>query len=222
MHPGNIHIQFYKENEELNSQEIHRLSSLQNEQLENELLKLNTQGFQPRCVIYDAGLVTELSPINLQNFLDLFVAVAEFDGDKVGQLLIERSKYRDSVTQESTFKSKLRSLLDKFKKDSLVMSNLNVGEILLTVLSAVQAHHVKIEGDFANLAIALALLEGIGKRLNPKMDLLEEALPMLKEASSLDKATAKTATVLYRKVYTRSMISTIFQRNPFVSLNPFE
>jgi predicted unusual protein kinase regulating ubiquinone biosynthesis (AarF/ABC1/UbiB family) len=41
---------------------------------------------------------------------------------------------------------------------------------------------VEIEGDFANIAVGLMLIEGLGQQLDPEMDLLKASVPFLKEA----------------------------------------
>ncbi|KAA8576739.1 hypothetical protein EYC84_006806 [Monilinia fructicola] len=47
-----------------------------------ELSKIDKEGFRPQLIFIDTGLVTELNATNRRNFLDLFKAVAEFDGYK--------------------------------------------------------------------------------------------------------------------------------------------
>lgn len=58
-------------------------------QWRNRLQQLQDQGYQPELVFLDVGLVTELSDSNRKNFLDLFSAIAHFDGYKAGQLMVE-------------------------------------------------------------------------------------------------------------------------------------
>jgi predicted unusual protein kinase regulating ubiquinone biosynthesis (AarF/ABC1/UbiB family) len=41
---------------------------------------------------------------------------------------------------------------------------------------------LKLEGEFVNVAVGIALVEGIGKRLDPSQDLLKASIPFLKQA----------------------------------------
>lgn len=50
----------------------------------------------------------------------------------------------------------------------------------------VRRHHVRMEGDFVNVVISILLLEGIGRSLNPDVDLLSSALPILRQLSARD------------------------------------
>ena len=45
----------------------------------------------------------------------------------------------------------------------------------------VRKHHVKMEGDFVNTVISILLLEGIGRQLDPGLDLFKSALPILRQ-----------------------------------------
>jgi len=42
-------------------------------------------------------------------------------------------------------------------------------------------HHVRMEGDFVNTVISILLLEGIGRQLDPGLDLFKSALPILRQ-----------------------------------------
>jgi len=39
------------------------------------------------------------------------------------------------------------------------------------VLDMVRSHHVRLEGDFVNVVLSILLLEGIGRTLDPNLDL---------------------------------------------------
>ncbi|KAJ1930797.1 hypothetical protein FBU59_006936, partial [Linderina macrospora] len=68
----------------------------------------------------------------------------------------------------------------KVRKVSLQLSKLTFGDIFAPVLFAVRSHHVKLEPDFINIIMAMFVLEGIGRRLDPDSDILKVALPMLR------------------------------------------
>ena len=41
------------------------------------------------------------------------------------------------------------------------------------MLGMVRYHHVRLEGDFVSVVVAILLLEGIGRQLDPELDLFE-------------------------------------------------
>ncbi|RHZ44212.1 hypothetical protein Glove_750g10 [Diversispora epigaea] len=146
-----------------------------------ELLKMYNEGYQPQIIFIDTGLVTKLNLENRRNFLDLFRAVAEFDGYRAGKLMIERCKTPDLVIDGEIFSLKMQHLVLKVKTLTLQLGKIRIADILTTVLIMVRNHHVKLEGDFINVIISILLLEGIGRQLNPQMDLLSSALPILRK-----------------------------------------
>ncbi|RSM05923.1 hypothetical protein CEP52_005986 [Fusarium oligoseptatum] len=151
---------------------------------EAELAKIDAEGFRPQLIFIDTGLVTELNSVNRTNFLDLFRAVAEFDGYKAGHLMCERCRQPDAVLDEEVFALKMQHLVLGVKSRTLALGNVKIGDILQQVLSMVRNHHVRLEGDFVNVVISILLLEGIGRSLNPDVDLLSSSLPILRQLSA--------------------------------------
>jgi len=150
----------------------------------SELQKLEKEGYRPQLIFIDAGLVTELNSTNRQNFLDLFRAVAEFDGYKAGNLMCERCRQPEDVIDQDVFALKMQHLVLDVKGRTLALGNIKLGDILQRVLAMVRNHHVRLEGDFVNVVISILLLEGIGRNLNPNADLLRSSLPILRQLSA--------------------------------------
>lgn len=162
---------------------VARLRSLSNSPIEwhRELESLHQSGYVPEIVFIDAGLVTTLDAHNRKNFLDLFRAVAEFDGYRTGQLMIERSRSPELAIDTETFALKMQHLVLNVKRKTFSLGQIKISDLLTEVLKAVRVHHVKMEGDFINTVISVLLLEGIGRQLDPGMDLFASALPILRQ-----------------------------------------
>ena len=146
-----------------------------------KLQSLHHDGYLPELVFIDAGLVTTLNAKNRQNFLELFRAVAEFDGYRAGQLMVERSRTPHLVVDKDTFALKMQHIVLNIKRKTFSLGKVKISDILTDVLKAVRQHHVKMEGDFINTVISILLLEGIGRQLDPKLDLFKSALPILRQ-----------------------------------------
>ncbi|KAL5315522.1 hypothetical protein ACEPPN_016390 [Leptodophora sp. 'Broadleaf-Isolate-01'] len=202
LHPGNIMVRFYQSEQprlpfskhkeedpqaqpDVTEQVLARLRPYRHKKdikaWEAELLKIDNEGFRPQLIFIDTGLVTELNATNRMNFLDLFKAVAEFDGYKAGHLMCERCRQPDAVIDQEIFALKMQHLVLGVKSRTLALGNMKIGDILNEVLSMVRSHHVRMEGDFVNVVISILLLEGIGRSLNPDIDLLSSALPILRQ-----------------------------------------
>lgn len=162
---------------------VHRLRSLKHDRHAwlAELDRLHGEGYEPEIVFIDTGLVTHLSDTNRRNFLELFTAVASFDGYRAGQLMVERCRAPELVLDEETFALKMQKLVLSVKSQTFSLAKIKISDVLSQVLTNVRDHHVKMEADFVNTVISILLLEGIGRQLDPEMDLFKSALPILRQ-----------------------------------------
>ncbi|KAM0265675.1 hypothetical protein ACHAQJ_000109 [Trichoderma viride] len=208
LHPGNIMVRFYQSAQsdlrlrrapkkpppsdgdqlDVTEQILERLRPYRHRKdksaWEAELAKIDAEGYRPQLIFIDTGLVTELNAPNRDNFLALFRAVAEFDGYKAGHLMCERCRQPEAVIEKEVFALKMQHLVLSVKSRTLALGNVKIGDILQEVLSMVRNHHVRLEGDFVNVVISILLLEGIGRSLNPDVDLLSSSLPILRQLSA--------------------------------------
>ncbi|KAJ7040420.1 hypothetical protein C8F04DRAFT_1083520 [Mycena alexandri] len=128
-----------------------------------QLFKLGKEGYIPELVFIDAGLVTTLSEVNRKNFLDLFRAMAEFDGYRTGQLMVERCRSPELAIETETFALKMQHLVLSVKRKTFSLGQIKISDILTEVLKSVREHH------------------GIGRQLDPGLDLFKSALPILRQ-----------------------------------------
>ncbi|ORZ10047.1 hypothetical protein BCR41DRAFT_309092 [Lobosporangium transversale] len=208
LHPGNIFVRFYNPSaNNLIKQIISRFRGKSAQDMAHvdeatmrlraipkndtqawmqELENLYNEGWRPQVVFIDAGLVSVLSDKNRRNFLDLFHALAEFDGYRAGQLMIERCRNPEAVIDGESFALKMQKLILSVKGSAMSLGKIKIGELLTEVMAMVRKHHVPMEGDFANVVISILILEGIGRQLNPNIDLFKTALPILRELGRQD------------------------------------
>ncbi|KLJ08301.1 aarF domain-containing kinase [Blastomyces silverae] len=206
LHPGNIMVRFYKPGQlDLSfktyqpntlAREITQIDETESvldrlrphqgdpEKWNAVLSEIDKEGYRPQLIFIDTGLVTQLNGHNRRNFLDLFRAVAEFDGYKSGQLMVERCRQPDAVIDPEIFALKMQHLVLAVKGRTFALGNVKIGDVLSQVLYMVRAHHVRLEGDFVNVVISILLLEGIGRSMDPELDLFKSALPILRQLGS--------------------------------------
>ena len=188
LHPGNMMVRFYKnelsphkkeykivkasddEDTDRITKELLQLGNDQNAWCER-LAKLYEDGYHAEICFLDVGLITELNHTDRINFIDLFKALSEFDGYKAGELMVERSRTPETVVNKEIFALKVEKLVDRMKDRTFTLGNVSIGDLLEQVLSMVRTHHVRMEGDFVTVIVAILLLEGIGRQLDPNLDL---------------------------------------------------
>lgn len=188
LHPGNMLVRFYK-NELYKHLKEYKIVKSSNEQetlkITEQLLllgddndawckrlkELYEQGYHAEICFLDVGLITELNHTDRFNFIDLFKALSEFDGYQAGELMVERSRTPETVINKEIFALKVEKLVDRMKQRTFTLGNISIGDLLDQVLSMVRSHHVRMEGDFVTVVVAILLLEGIGRQLDPQLDL---------------------------------------------------
>ncbi|KAI8847538.1 hypothetical protein BC829DRAFT_418292 [Chytridium lagenaria] len=188
LHPGNIYISFQQPlTSKLETKSMEELCLIKDPSEWKEVMKsLKHQGVKPQVIFLDAGLVSELSPAHLTNFTDLLSAVVAYDGIKIAQLMVSRSRDPSTCSDLEGFEKDMEKLMDKVRGQTLRLSRFTFSAILNSVFDMVRKYRVRLEGDFANVGIAVMLVEGIGRRLDPMVDLLAEAGPVLRKMSGDD------------------------------------
>ncbi|KAF4787552.1 aarF domain-containing protein kinase 2 [Turdus rufiventris] len=63
--------------------------------------------------------------------------------------------------------------------NSPCLFQLQVGNLLSSVFKLLMTHKVKLESNFASIIFAIMVLEGLGRSLDPELDILEAAKPLL-------------------------------------------
>ncbi|CDK29835.1 unnamed protein product [Kuraishia capsulata CBS 1993] len=205
LHPGNMFIRFYKGDSRhfpgephtmprLSSESemdqlalsLHELSRTEPSKLQKEMERLYDEGYHVEVCFIDAGLVTELNETDRVNFIGLFNALSEFDGYRAGELMIERSRTPETAIDKEVFALKVERLVDRIKQRTFTLGSVSIGDLLDQVLGMVRQHHVRMEGDFVTVVVAILLLEGIGRQLDPNLDLFASALPVLRQLGLQD------------------------------------
>ena len=95
--------------------------------------------------------------------------------------MVQRCKTPDLVLEPETFALKIQHLVLSVKSKTFSLARIRISDILGEVLAAVRVNHVKMEGDFVNTILSILLLEGIGRRLDPELDIFQSALPILRQ-----------------------------------------
>jgi len=157
LHPGNIHFRFEKDPR----------SGLQEVEL----------------VIFDAGLAINLSRQDRSNFVEVFHAIATRNGSRAGHLMLDRTPGDKSrVIDPERFVEGVGSLIDSFVSGGLALGQVSLGDAFSRLISLACDHRVKLETSFVTVANSIILIEGVGRQLNPVVDLLLQARPLLVDA----------------------------------------
>ncbi|KAJ1419680.1 hypothetical protein B484DRAFT_364998 [Ochromonadaceae sp. CCMP2298] len=143
---------------------------------------------RPVLVLLDAGLTIELHPQDRKNFIALFKAVVENDGREAARLMMASAPSGGGdgdggVVRAEEFEYEMAALVDEVHKQGLSLGAVSVGQLLAQVLGLCYRHHVQLESRFVSVVVAIMLAEGMGRRLDPEVDIIKRAAPHIRSAA---------------------------------------
>jgi len=143
---------------------------------------------QGQIAMLDLGLVGELDDPHRRGFARFFAAWAQRDGDTMARIMYDMSANaraeedarhgRTSRPDDAAFE-RYRAAVIEFvgRYWGQRLGEVQVGKVLFDMLAILRRHRVRVNPTFTIVNIAIAVTEGIGKQLDPTLDLMAEALP---------------------------------------------
>lgn len=160
-----------------------------------------------QLVLLDAGICSELDTRDRANFLELFSAVLADDGAGVARLMIDRSRHhslpggggptRLRPVRQPEFEAQMQALVHEVRAQGLLLGRTGgvggVSGLLRRVLGLCCEHRVKLDPHFVSVLLSVAVIEGLGRRLDPDIDLLVRAGPFIARAAAKAALSAVTS-----------------------------
>ncbi|VDD85892.1 unnamed protein product [Enterobius vermicularis] len=177
LHPGNILIRFDGNGKKMGG--IHRSPTKFKWGSRPRIRFTNDTEYEdePTLVILDTGIAIEETPQNLRNLSAVFVAIVEKRGYDVGKLLIEHAP-RSDCTKPEEFCREVERIVNVARSNSS-LRKLNISQLLNELFSIVSSYRVGLETSFTTIILAVLVLEGLGRSLDPDLDLFKCAYPFL-------------------------------------------
>jgi aarF domain-containing kinase len=126
-----------------------------------------------------------LNPDDQRNLKDLFRAVLLNNGRQAGRLMIERAKYERCSQLPGgvdEFANGIEQLVSEFhdrRKEGLTLGAVRIGSLLSRVLDLCRVYGVEIDPAMASIVISTLVLEGLGRSLEPNLNLIDFAVPFV-------------------------------------------
>jgi ubiquinone biosynthesis protein len=127
-----------------------------------------------RVMILDLGLTAELDERNRRAFALYFASWASGDGKVMAKLMADLSpsaKVRDYARYEADVVAFVARYYGK------ALGEVNVSTVALDMMNILRKHRVRVNPVYTMCNVAIAVTEGIGKQLDPTLDLMQQALP---------------------------------------------
>lgn len=129
-----------------------------------------------KVALIDCGMIGRLDPRTQQLLTDMLLATLDLDAQRCTQLSIELSesvKPINLVQLEVEYDRLLRKYYD------LSLSQINFSEVFYEILQVARRNKLKFPGNLGLYAKSLANLEGVARKFNPEINLLDEIKPLM-------------------------------------------
>lgn len=177
LHPGNILVLSQAPASTDDSGEVHGKTTL-TDLWDTVVVSIRPSPSPYQLVLLDAGIVAQLSEHDLANFKAVFTAVVMRKGERVAELILHHARANE-CQDVPQFKKEMAQLVDHALSNTLALGKIQVADLLSRVFGLLIKHKVKLESNFASIVFAIMVLEGLGRSLDPNLDILELAKPML-------------------------------------------
>lgn len=198
LHPGNILVSTATNKSKNNNSAV---ISNSNKYFYNNNKVLNESNSPTTTItLLDAGLTHQLSKKDFQNLKDLFLAIVLNDGMTAGKLMISRARNNQqnnnynkqpSPNDIKQFSIGIQDIVSDFHNQKLesvgsklTLNSIQIGSLLTRVLDLCRKYKVEMDPVMVNVVVSTIVLEGLGRSLDPDLDLMDCALPFLIEATT--------------------------------------
>jgi len=132
-----------------------------------------------RVFLIDLGLVAELPPEMMRPWCETFMAIAQRNGREVARLFYVYAP-RVAVTSYAAYESEVMALFERTYGKAI--GELEASAVVSGAVGVLRRHRVQVDPVFTVVHIALLVAEGLGKQLDPTLDMVQLAVPFLMRA----------------------------------------
>ncbi len=124
-------------------------------------------------VILDLGLTATLDEAARRAFAQFFAGWAGGDGTVMARLMSELSP--SSIKDYAAYEREVTEFVRRYHGKPL--GEVQVSTVAFDMMNILRRHRVRVNPIYTMANVAIAVTEGIGKQLDPSLDLVQEALP---------------------------------------------
>ncbi|MGI0482853.1 ABC1 kinase family protein [Geminocystis sp. CENA526] len=127
--------------------------------------------------LIDCGMIGRLDPKTQQLLTEMLLAIVDIDAQRCAQLTLELSDTNAMNTNIARLENDYQRMLRKYY--NLSLSQLNFSEVFYEILEVARSNRIRLPSNMGLFAKSLANLEGVARKFNPNINLLEEIKPLI-------------------------------------------
>lgn len=132
-----------------------------------------------RVVLIDLGMVSEIPSDLLRPWVETFVALSQQNGAECARLFYVYAPTVSGTDYQAFERDVVDYLGGLYDKK---LGEVEVSRAVSGMMNILRRHRVQIDPSFTVVNIALLVAEGLGKQLDPSIDLVPLAMPYLSQA----------------------------------------
>jgi ubiquinone biosynthesis protein len=132
-----------------------------------------------RLCFLDWGMTGRLTQDQRNHLIDLLQALILKDSDGLLRLIPYLTADVPSEINRDRLERDLLDIVDAYY--GLSIKEIQIGEVVLSLMNMLNVHHMRIRSDFAVMGRTLLSLEGLSKDLYPEFNLVAEAQGLMTE-----------------------------------------
>ncbi|HEV7930392.1 MAG TPA: AarF/UbiB family protein [Nitrosospira sp.] len=131
-----------------------------------------------RIAFIDFGMVGRLTDERRDQLIHLLLGLVQHEPALVANVLLDWTG--NSVINEDALMAEVQAFVDQHI--GMPLKQLKLATMLADLVAILRSHQLYLPPDLALFIKAFISLEGMGRELDPELDLAGEAIPMLREA----------------------------------------
>ncbi|PIE35654.1 hypothetical protein CSA56_03400 [candidate division KSB3 bacterium] len=124
----------------------------------------------------DFGMMGRLDEEMRDELADLLIAVIHQDVARIAQILAHLGTQTQEINMR-TFRNDVADIVEHYY--GVPLEQIEIGTITREMIETAIKYQIKIPGDYTMMLKALLTIESVGKQLDPEMNAVEEARPMI-------------------------------------------
>jgi ubiquinone biosynthesis protein len=132
----------------------------------------------PTLALIDLGMVGRLSPRMRDLIVDLMISVVRSDHDGIADALYALGTPTKKIDMNA-YRAEVALLSDKYLGKRL--GDIQLSLLVTDLVKSAKKYGIEIPSDFLMVGKALMTVEGIGKQIDPDLDVFEESKPLFTE-----------------------------------------
>ncbi len=129
-----------------------------------------------RVALIDCGSIGRLDPRTQKLLTEMLLAIVDMDASRCSQLSLELSE-SEKIPSLARLENDYELILRRYYNRNL--SQINFSEVFYEILQIARNNKVKLPRNTGLFVKTLANLEGVGRELNPELNLLKEIQPLM-------------------------------------------